>query len=114
MKRRIYYVNKIIPYAGPLCGILGVVMLITSFFINPGPPPNPTLPQLIAFGNQYHDSILIGAWLQTVSPALIVLFALAIVFLAAATKRLAGWMTLFGGTILFMVRSEEHTSELQP
>ncbi len=92
-----------------LCGILGVTMLITSFVINPGPGPNPTLAQLIAFGNQYHYAILIGAWLQTISPPLIVLFAFAIVHLAGATTRFAGWMTLFGGTILVMVSLVEVT-----
>ncbi len=86
-----------------LCAIIGVIMLITSFMINPGPPPNPTEAQLAAFGAQYHNLILIGAWLQAVSPILIVLFAFAIVHLADATTRLRGWMTLFGGTILMMV-----------
>ena len=85
-----------------LCGTLGVIMLIPSFIINPGPPPNPTIAQLIAFGNQYHNSILIGAWLQAVSPFLIILFAIAIVHLAGATTRLMGWMTMFGGSILVM------------
>jgi len=86
-----------------LCAIVGVVMLITSFMLNPGPPPNPTAAQLIAFGNQYHNVILIGAWLQAISPVLIVLFAFAIVHLAGATTRLMGWMTLFGATVLMMV-----------
>ena len=86
-----------------LSGIAGVIMLITSFSINPGPPANATGAQLIAFGNQYYTSILWGAWLQAVGPVLNVLFALAIVCLAGATTRLAGWMTMFGGAILTMV-----------
>ncbi len=92
-----------------LCGILGVIMLIPSFLINPGPPPNPTVAQLIAFGNQYHNSILIGAWIQAVSPFLIILFAIAIVHLAGATTRLMGWMTMFGGSILVMTSLVEVT-----
>src|SRR6266849_1034788 len=92
-----------------LCGILGVIMLIPSFIINPGPPPNPTVAQLIAFGNQYHNSILIGAWLQAVSPFLIILFALAIVHLAGAATRLVGWMTMIGGSILVMTSLVEVT-----
>jgi hypothetical protein len=92
-----------------LSGIAGVIMLITSFSINPGPPSNATSAQLIAFGNQYFTSILWGAWLQAVSPLLIVLFAFAIVRLAGATTRLAGWMTLFGGAILMMVSLVEIT-----
>ena len=92
-----------------LCGIGGVIMLITSFSINPGPPSNATSAQLIAFGNQYYTSILWGAWLQAVGPLLTVLFAFAIVSLAGATTRLAGLMTLFGGTILMMVSLVEIT-----
>jgi hypothetical protein len=92
-----------------LCGILGVAMLIPSFLINPGPPPNPTVAQLIAFGNQYHSSILVGAWLQSVSPFLIILFALAIVHQTGATTRLMGWMTIVGGTILVMTSLVEVT-----
>ncbi len=90
-------------------GIVGVVMLITSFTLNPGPPPNPTAAQLAAFGAQYRNLILIGAWLQAVSPVLIVLFALAFVHLAGATTRLMGWMTLFGSTILMTVSLIEIT-----
>ena len=92
-----------------LCGILGIIMLIPSFIINPGPPPNPTVSQLIAFGNQYHNSILIGAWLQAVSPFLIILFAIAIVHLAGAATRLVGWMTMIGGSILVMTSLVEVT-----
>jgi hypothetical protein len=92
-----------------LSGVAGVIMLITSFSINPGPPSNATSAQLTAFGNQYYTSILWGAWLQAVGPLLNVLFAFAIVCLAGATTRLAGWMTMFGGTILMMVSLVEIT-----
>lgn len=86
-----------------LACIIGVVMLITSFVINPGPPPHPTVAQLIAYGHQYRNATLIGAWLQAISPVLLVLFAFAIVHLAGATTRLMGWMTLFGATVLMTV-----------
>ena len=101
--------TKLFPLLSALSGIIGVIMLITSFSINPGPPSNATSAQLIAFGNQYYTSILWGAWLQAVGPLLIVLFAFAIVFLAGATTRLAGWMTLFGGTTLMAVSLIEIT-----
>ncbi len=101
--------TKLFPLLSALSGIVGVIMLITSFSINPGPPSNATSAQLIAFGNQYYTSILWGAWLQAVGPLLIVLFAFAIVFLAGATTRLAGWMTLFGGTTLMAVSLIEIT-----
>jgi hypothetical protein len=91
------------------CGIAGVIMLIISFSINPGPPSNATSAQLTAFGNQYYTSILWGSWLQAVGPLLTIVFAFAIVCLAGATTRLAGWMTMFGGAILMMVSLMEIT-----
>jgi hypothetical protein len=84
-------------------GVVGVVLSIVSFNINPGPPPDATSAQLAVFASQYFSSILWGAWLQAVGPILIVAFAFAIVYLAGATSRFAGWLTLFGGTILTMV-----------
>src|SRR5262249_45816609 len=65
--------------------------------------------QMTAFGHQHHDAILWGAWLQAVGPALITVFALAIVVLAGVTARLSGWMTLFGAATLMMVSLIEIT-----
>jgi len=90
-------------------GILGVVLLIISFNINPGPQPNATLGQLIEFGNRYYAAILWGAWLQAVAPVLIVLFAFSLVKLAGATNTLAGWMTMFGAVVLMIVSLIEIT-----
>jgi len=47
--------------------------------------------------------------MQAVGPALIVLFALCLVHLAGAAQRLAGWMTLFGATVLMTVSLIEIT-----
>jgi hypothetical protein len=52
-------------------------MLITSFAINPGPGPNPTVAQLIEFGKHYRNATLWRAWLQTIGSLLCVLFAIA-------------------------------------
>jgi hypothetical protein len=90
-------------------GLAGTCMIGISFAINPGPPAGASGAQLIAFGQQHHDAILWGAWLQAVGPALIAVFALAIVMLARATTRLAGWMTLFGTATLMMVSLIEIT-----
>jgi hypothetical protein len=90
-------------YLSALSGIAGVAMLGVSFTINPGPPPDATSEQLTAFAQQYYASIFWGAWLQAVGPLLIVAFAFAIVCLAGATARFAGWMTLCGGIILVIV-----------
>src|SRR5580704_16342740 len=92
-----------------LSGVTGVVLLIVSFAINSGPPPGATSADLVRFGQQNHANILWGAWLQAVGPVLIVLFAFALVHLAGATHRLAGWMTFFGATVLMTVSLIEIT-----
>lgn len=92
-----------------LSGIAGVVLILVSFVINPGPPPNPTSAELVRFGQEHYASILWGAWLQAVGPVLIVLFAFALVHLAGAAGRLAGWMTLFGASVLMTVSLIEIT-----
>jgi hypothetical protein len=84
-----------------LAGLLGVIMLIVSFNINPGPPQDhPTPGQLTAFGNAYHTQIMTGAWLQAVGTVLLIVFALGLVHLAGAPARFSGWLTAFGGAIL--------------
>ena len=92
-----------------LSGVAGVVLLIVSFAINNGPPPDPSSAELVKFGQQHFANILWGAWLQAVGPVLIVLFAFALVHLAGATLRLAGWMTFFGATVLMTVSLIETT-----
>ena len=90
-------------------GLAGTCMLIVSFAINAGPPAGASGAQLTAFGQQNFDAILWGAWLQAVGPVFIVVFAFAIVVLAGATARLAGWMTLFGAATLMTVSLVEIT-----
>jgi hypothetical protein len=92
-----------------LSGIIGVVLLITSFAINVGPPPGATYQELVKFAQQNHALVLWGAWLQAVGPVLIVVFAFALVHLAGAAQRLAGSMTFFGATILMIVSLMEVT-----
>jgi hypothetical protein len=92
-----------------LSGVTGVALIMVSFAINSGPPPGATSAELLKFGQQNYATVLWGAWLQAVGPVLIVLFAFALVHLAGATQRLAGWMTLFGATILMTVSLIEVT-----
>jgi len=92
-----------------LSGILGVVLLIVSFGIAIPPPVGATRAELVQFGQQHYAGVLWGAWLQAVGPVFIVLFAFSLVHLAGATQRLAGWMTLFGATILMTVSLFEIT-----
>jgi hypothetical protein len=90
-------------------GIAGVILLGLSFATAVGPPPNATYGELVIFGRQHSAAILWGAWLQAVGPVLIVLFAFALVHLAGAAQRLAGWMTLFGASVLMAVSLIEIT-----
>lgn len=92
-----------------LSGIIGVVLLIMSFAINGGPPPEATYQELVKFGQQNYAKVLWGAWLQAVGPVLIVVFAFALVHLSGAAQRLSGWMTFFGATILMIVSLMEVT-----
>jgi hypothetical protein len=92
-----------------ISGIVGVVLIAVSFNINPGPPRDATSAELMRFGQQYYASVLWGAWLQAVGPALIVLFAFSLVHLAGATQRLSGWMTFFGAATLMTVSLIEIT-----
>jgi hypothetical protein len=92
-----------------LSGIAGVILILVSFNINPGPPAGATSTELVKFGQQYYASVLWGAWLQAVGPVLIILFAFSLVHLAGAAHRLAGWMTFFGATILMTVSLIEIT-----
>ena len=92
-----------------LSGIAGVVMLGLSFAFAVAPPADSTRAELIKFGQEHYASVLWGAWLQALGPVFIVLFALALVHLTAATLRLAGWMTLFGASTLMTVSLIEIT-----
>ena len=100
-----------------LSGVVGVILLGVSFAINQPPPVNATTADLMAYGRANFAHILWGAWLQAVGPVLIVAFAFALVHLADAANRLAGWMTFFGAAVLMTVSLIEITfyiSALQP
>src|SRR5260221_14617767 len=92
-----------------LCGIVGPLILVASFAINPAPPVNATLAQLHDFAVQHPNTIVLGGWLQGIGSLLIVLFALGLVDLAGYMQRLAGWITLLAGTIILMVSLVEVT-----
>ena len=100
--------NNIKRFSG-ISGIIGVFMLIISFNINPGPPPGASYEQLVSFAHQFYTSILLGAWLQTIGPFLIIVFAFSLVFLSGAGQTLAGWMVFFGAGILMTISLIEIT-----
>lgn len=89
--------------------IFGVVLLMLSFVVSPGLPANATDSELIKYAHQHYAAELWGAWLQAVGPVFIVMFAFALVHLAGATQRLAGWMTIFGASTLMTVSLIEIT-----
>ena len=77
--------------------------MVTSFVINPGPGSNPTAHELAVFGNSHHATILFGAWLQAVSPFLIMIFALGLLRLAGAASSFCAQLTQVGFVVLIVV-----------
>ena len=92
-----------------LCGIIGPLILVASFVINPAPPPGSTIPDLRSFAVQHHTGIVLGGWLQGIGSLLIVVFAIGLVHLADAVNRLAGSVTLLSAAIIAMVSLVEVT-----
>src|SRR5262245_28225078 len=90
-----------------LCGIVGPVVLVGSFVINPAPPAGYTTTQLRDFTLQHHNAIVLGGWLQGIGSLLIVIFAIALVHLADAAQRFAGWITQLSGATILMVSLAE-------
>jgi hypothetical protein len=84
-------------------GVLGTLCLIGSFRINPAPPLDLTTSQLADWAVQHHTTIVLGGWLQGIGSLLTVLFTLALVHLAGATQRFAGWATLLAGAAILLV-----------
>ena len=101
--------NRLFCILSALSGILGVLLIVVSFSINVGPPPGASAAELTRFAEQSYKSVLWGAWLQAVGPVFIIVFALALVHLCGAGRRLAGWMTFFGATVLMAVSLIEVT-----
>jgi hypothetical protein len=91
------------------CGVVGTVTLIGSFVINPSPPAGLSTAQLVDWAIQRHTTIVFGGWLQGIGSLLTVLFALALVHLAGATHRFAGWVTLLAGGAILLVSLVEVT-----
>jgi hypothetical protein len=50
--------------SGGVSGLPGVILIVTSFTINPGPSPGSTYAQMQHFAELNRRSILWGAWLQ--------------------------------------------------
>ncbi len=85
------------------CGVVGPVILVASFVMNPAPPADLNTAELRDFAVRNHNAIVVGGWLQGMGSLLIVLFSLALVHHAGASHRLAGWITLLAGASILMV-----------
>jgi hypothetical protein len=92
-----------------VCGIIGPITLVGSFFINPAPPADASVAQLSDFAHTHHNTIVLGGWLQGMGSLLLVIFALALVHLAGATHWFSGWMTMLAGATILAVSLMEIT-----
>src|SRR5262249_48819052 len=92
-----------------ICGIVGVITLITGFSINPGPPAGTSATQAIAFFMQHRDAVLLGGWMQEIGAFLCIAFLVALTVLAGWASRISGLLLLLGGSILILVSLIEVT-----
>ena len=77
-----------------ISGLLGVAALAVYYSVPiPVPPPNAGFREIAEFGTQFHDKILLDAWLQGIGSLLVVIFFLALVYLAQRIERFSGWIT---------------------
>ena len=99
--------NRLSRILAAICGIIGPVVLVVSFRLNPAPPASDTVAQLREFAILHHNGIVFGGWLQGIGSLLIVLFAIALVHFSGAAQRIAGWITLLSGATILMVSLTE-------
>ena len=74
-----------------------------SSVLVPLPPPNATVEQVAAFATQYHNAMLVSAWLQAIGAFLLVVFVLALVYLADVATRFAGRMTQLVAAVILAI-----------
>jgi len=100
-------------FAG-ICGILGAVAfgVYGSSILVPLPPPNATVAQVLAFATQYHNAMLLSAWLQSIGSFLLVIFVLALIHLAGVATRFAARVTQLVAAVILAVCLSEGTVEL--
>jgi hypothetical protein len=93
-----------------LAGICGAIALGYYYSVPfPLPPANATLAQVTAFAAQYHTAVFFDTWLQSVGSLLLVVFFVALVYLAHAVGRLAGGLTLVAAALTLAVALAEGT-----
>ena len=96
-----------------ISGILGTIALTVyfsaPFWLMPLPAPDASTDQIIAFGNKYHQVILVDVWLQQIGSLLSVLFVLALVHLAGSSQRFAGRLVLLASGVILALSLAEGT-----
>lgn len=99
-----------------ICGLTGTIALSlyfsAPFHWMPLPQPNATSAQIMQFGTQYHNAILLDTWLQQLGTILSVMFALALVRIAGRSSMLAGRLTLLTATVVTSLSLAEGTFAL--
>ncbi|HEY7340461.1 MAG TPA: hypothetical protein VH591_06250 [Ktedonobacterales bacterium] len=94
-------------------GIAGVVALGYYYSVPfPLPPASATPAQVVQFALHYHDAVFLDTWIQAVGSLLTTVFFLALVFLAGATIRFAGWMTMLASALTLATALAEGTFAL--
>jgi hypothetical protein len=84
--------------------MLGVAALGVYFGAAPPlPPADASVAQVTSAATQFHNSWLLGAWLQATGSLLSVIFFLALVHMAGGASRLAGTLTILGSAVLLAV-----------
>ncbi len=86
-----------------ITGIVGPIVLVASFILNPAPLASDTPAQLRDFTLKHHNQIAFGGWLQGIGSLLIVLFVIALIHFAGAAQRISGWITFLASSAILMV-----------
>ena len=92
-----------------LCGVIGPVVLVTSFVMNPGPPPGLSAAALIVWAHGRVPFLLFGGWLQGIGSALMVIFCLAVIEVGGIAGTFLGRLTQLAGSTILAVSLIEVT-----
>jgi len=55
---------------------------------------------IMDFGAQFHNRILLDAWLQAIGSFLAVVFFLSVIYMARGAQKLSGWVAILGATLV--------------
>ena len=92
-----------------LCGVVGPIVLVASFVMNPAPPPGLAPGALAAWVRPREGLLLLGGWMQGIGSLLIVIFAFAVVELGGAASGFAGKLAQLAGAVILAVSLVEVT-----